>query len=88
MFGLGRIQMMLIGGGLAIVIAAAGIAWLRWDAVKDERAKQEAAANKARLEHIEGARSVEREIENLGSDGFNDAIDGLPRRNPEPTTVQ
>ena len=73
--------------GAAVFITAI-VLWLRWDAVSDFRQKQESAANEARIEHMEGAKNVERKIEGLDRDGFNDAIDGLPRRDHHPTTVQ
>lgn len=73
----------------SLVVGLAGSVWIAIEVVQGwERDRIEAAANEARIEHMEGARDVEREIEGLGRDGFNDAIDGLPRREPNPTTVQ
>ena len=76
------------GALVAVTLAGAGVAWLRWDAVRTDRTKQEAADNAAQIEHMKGAKNVDAEIENLGSDRFDAAIDGLPRRDSARSTVQ
>ena len=64
-----------------IGLAVGAIAlWLRADAVRDDRAAREAAANAARIEHITGAKEIGHGIETLDRDGFDAAIDGLPGR--------
>lgn len=76
------------GALVAVTLAGAGVAWIRWDAVRDDRAEQEAAAKAARIEHMKGAKDVETQIENMGADGFDAAIDSMPGRNDATGTIR
>jgi len=57
-----------------VALLGAGVWWLRYDAVSDERAAREAAAAKARLEHIEDAKGLRNDAEKLDDDGLFDAL--------------
>lgn len=63
----------------AVVVGLAVVVWQRWDAGNDALRDAESKADKARIEHLRGAKETEREIEDLDDDDFGSAIDGLPR---------
>ena len=62
-----RRALLLVAVALAVV---AVVAWLRADARADLKAELEANANKARIEHLKGAKDAETAIENLDDVGF------------------
>lgn len=62
------IRLYLAAGLVAALIA--GAAYLRWDAVQDERRARQAAEDAARIGHIEDARERRNDIENLDCDGL------------------
>lgn len=78
----------IAGALVAVTLAGGGVAWLRWDAVRSDRAAQDAAENAARIDYMKGAKNVDAQIENLDRDAFDNTIDGLPRRDDARRTVQ
>lgn len=65
-----------------IVAGALIVLWLRHDAAEDVRRELENDSLKGRIENIEDAKGKRDEIQNLDSDDFDAAIDGLPRSDP------
>lgn len=63
--------------GLAVAAAVAVAAWLRIDAVRDERAAREAEAARARLESIEQKREIEHDVRQMDRDRLRDCAAGL-----------
>lgn len=54
--------------GALLVLAVAVISFARWDAARDARRDLENEANRARFDHIDGAKKERKEIETLESD--------------------
>ena len=70
MFGISRLYLM---AGVAVLAVSAAL-WLRWDAVQDDRAKTEKANLENRIEHIEDARDVSQEIDDLDDDAIRNEL--------------
>jgi len=67
---------------LAAVAVVAFLGWLRWDAVQAERERIEREADKARIEHRDGAEKEKQDVEAIGPDGLLHEL--LERLRPDP----
>jgi len=70
MFGLSRLQAYLAAGLIGAALVLGGVAWLRWDAIQDDRQKRQAEYNERRLQQIEEDRSRDNEIRDLDDRGL------------------
>ena len=67
----------VIIGGLALSAAGAAVAWLRWDAISDERVRAAAAGNAAVIQVIKDRNVIEEEINASTDDNLRDLL-GIP----------
>lgn len=74
LLGLSGLARTFILAGIAISVVGGVVAWLRWDAVSDERARAAAANNAAVIEVIKKKNEIETEIENATDDDLRDLL--------------
>ncbi|MHA7852181.1 hypothetical protein [Roseovarius sp.] len=67
---------------IAAVAVVAFLGWLRWDAAQDARDQIEREADKARIEHRDGAEKEKEDVEAIGPDGLLREL--LERLRPDP----
>ena len=61
-------------GAALVAILALGLWWVRYDAASDREAELRAAADAARIRHIEDAKGKRDDAENLDDDSLLDAL--------------
>ena len=70
---LGGLNRKMVLAVVCVTLVASGAAWLRWDAVRDARAKAELE----RIKHIGKAREIENETRDSSDDALARCLQGL-----------